>query len=510
MSRSGVPPDSEESKAELDIVWAAVQSMDVGKPDTNLRQRASYGVGHALISAKNMLFHFFFLFYFANVLGLQEWQVMTATLVAILFDAVTDPVMGQISDNTRSRRWGRRHGWMLGSTIPAAGAMALLFNPPVGMSGLALFFWMAALMITTRVLITGYTVPYFALAADISQNYDERTKIVGLRTIFENVFNLSVFILGFIVFLPDRPGLEDGMLYEPGYGPFAITMGVIGIVGALVMHAGTRDKITATQPRSWDTGEPWHQAFREIGAAFRLSEFRMLTLGFCVLVSLYSTISQLTLFVGVYIWEFDQGQKLIASLVPFLVIVPAAVFAGWLSKRAEKRTAALWLTAMFGLSFTLPFVLYLMGLTPPTGSPALLALVAVTSGFGYAGMVGSLILSYSMMADVSDLVTLEHGRKREGLLFAAFTFANKLAFAAGLVVAVAGLALIDLPKGALPSEIGAATTNTLALYSIVVNLALMAIAWSGYYRYSMTRERQAALQQQLREARPVEGGISEL
>ncbi len=489
---------------------AARHSMDVAQPDTNLRQRTAYGSGHALISAKNMLFHFFFLFYFANVLGLPEWQVTVATVIAIVIDAVTDPVMGQISDNTRSRRWGRRHGWMLASTVPAAGALALLFNPPPGMSEGALFLWMAVGMIATRVLITGYTVPYFALAADISQNYDERTKVVGLRTIFENVFNLSVFILGFIVFLPDRPGLEDGMLHEPGYGPFALTMGVIGIIGALLMHAGTRDKISATQPRNWNTGEPWHRAFREIGAAFRLSEFRTLTLGFCLLVTLYSAISQLTLFVGVYIWEFDQNQKLVASLVPFVVIVPAAVFAGWLSRRAEKRTAALWLTALFGISFTVPFVLYLLGLTPPTGSAALLLLVSVASGFGYAGMVGSLILSYSMMADVSDLVTLEHGRKREGLLFAAFTFSNKLAFAVGLIVAAFGLWLIDLPVGALPSEIGSATTDTLALYSIVVNLGLMTVAWWGYFRYSMTRERQELLQQQLREARPVEGPVAEL
>jgi len=378
------------------------------------------------------------------------------------------------------------------------------------MSDLSLFLWMATFMIGTRIFITGYTVPYFALAADMSDHYDERTSIVGTRTIFDNIFNLLVFVLGFMIFLPDRPGLEDGMLYEPGYAPMAMTLGLIGIISALFMTVGTRDQIPATQPRNWEPGLPWYHAFREFAKAFRFSEFRTLTMGFSVLVTLYSSISQLSLYVGVYVWQFDQAQKLVATLVPIIVIIPAAIFAGWLSRRRDKRIAAMWLTWTFGLSFSLPFFLYLLGWTPPLGSNALLTLVAVTSGFGYAGMVGSLILSYSMMADVSDLVTLETGRKREALLFAAFTFANKIAFAGGLVLATLGLTLINLPDAALPSEVGPETTRTLALYSIIINIALAAIAWAAYRRYSMTRERQAALQEQLRQARPVEGGIPEL
>lgn len=370
------------------------------------------------------------------------------------------------------------------------------------MSETAMFFWMAGFMIGTRVFITGYTVPYFAFAADMSSQYDERTAIVGTRTIFENIFNLLVFVLAFLVFLPDREGLEDGMLYEPGYAPLALTLGFIGVVGAVIMVAGTWNRVETTQPRNWQVGAPWHHAFKSLADATRFSEFVTLTLGFSLLVMLYSTISQLSLFVGTYVWRFDQTEKLITSLVPFIVIIPAAIGAGWWSKRADKRDAALWLTWLFGLSFSLPFGLYLLGLTPPIGSTALLVLVAITSGLGYAGMVGSLILSYSMMADVSDLMTLETGRKREGLLFAAFTFANKLAFAGGLVLATLGLTLIDLPDAALPSEVGDSTTRGLALYSIAINLGLAGSAWWAYFRYSMSRERHRAVQADLIKVRP--------
>ena len=489
---------------------SASKVMAVRETDTTARHRTAYATGHAVISAKNMLFHFVFLFFFVQVKGIDEGLVMAATVLAIVIDAVSDPVMGQISDNTRSRFWGRRHGWILLSSVPTAAALVLLFSPPAGMSGTALFARMATFMIATRILITGYTVPYFALAADMSSHYDERTSIVGIRTIGEQVFNLLVFVLAFLVFLPDREGLEDGMLYEPGYAPLVLTLGVIGVVAALVMTAGTWDKRAATQPRNWERGAPWHSAFGQLASTMRLAEFRTLTLGFSLLVALYSTISQLSLFVGVYLWQFDQTAKFVTSIIPVLVIIPAALFAGWLSRRRDKRSAVLWLTWTFGISFSVPFVLYLAGLTPPIGTHALLLLVALTSGLGYAGMVGSLILSYSMMADVSDMVTLREGRKREALLFAAFTFANKLAFAIGLVVATLGLQLIDLPKGALPSEISDLTTARLAVFSVAANLLLAAAAWAAYRGYTLTRERHAALQEQLREARPVEGGVAEL
>ncbi|MGB3457068.1 MAG: MFS transporter [Litorimonas sp.] len=475
----------------------------MGTSQTSAVNRVSYGLGHGLVSAKNMLFHFFFLFYFVNVVGLPEWQVMGATVLAILIDAVSDPLMGQISDNTRSRRWGRRHGWILFSSLPTAAALALLFSPPDGMGETALFLWMAGFMIGTRVFITGYTVPYFALAADMSAVYDERTSIVGTRTIFDNIFNLLVFVLAFTVFLPDREGLEDGMLHEPGYAPLAVTLALVGLAGAGLMVLGTWNQKEATQPRDWSAGKPWHHAFISLAEAARFSEFRTLTLGFSLLVMLYSTISQLTLFVGTYVWRFDQTEKLVVSLVPFVVIIPAAIAAGWWSRRADKRDAALWLTWLFGLSFSLPFALYLLELTPPIGSTALLVLVAVTSGLGYAGMVGALILSYSMMADVSDLMTLETGRKREGLLFAAFTFANKLAFAGGLILATLGLTVIDLPDAALPSEVGDGTTRGLAVYSIATNAVLALAAWWAYHRYTLNRVRHAVLQEKLREARPV-------
>ena len=88
--------------------------------------KSAYGMGIGLISVKNMLFHFFFLFYFSNVLGVNEGLVLLATLISILVDAFSDPIMGQISDNYRSKKWGRRHKFMAWSVIPTTLALCPL------------------------------------------------------------------------------------------------------------------------------------------------------------------------------------------------------------------------------------------------------------------------------------------------------------------------------------------------------------------------------------------------
>lgn len=468
---------------------------------TSLLNRTSYGLGHASISAKNMLFHFFFLFYFSNVLGVPEWQVLAATFIAIIIDAISDPAMGQISDTTQSVRWGRRHGWLLIGAFPTALMITLLFSPPDGMSEGALFWWMFIFMVGTRLAITLYTVPYFALGADMSTNYNERTTIVAWRAVFENVLNLSVFVIGFLVFLPDREGLEDGMLYEAGYSPFALTVGIIGIIGALILVTGTWGRRSPSAAPQVDarTGKTdrWHSAFPAIANAFRDPEYRNITIAYSVLVTLYGAISQLTLFVGVYLWQFNQVQKLVSTLIPIMVIVPAAIFAGWLSRRIDKRRSALFLTSLFGIAQSLPFIVYLLGLTPPIGSDDLLIFVAIMSGLGYAGFVGTIIVSFSMLADVSDLMALRTSKKQEALLFAGFTFANKLAFATGLIFATLGLVVIDLPDGALPSQIDQDTITGLAIYSIVINLGLMLAALFFFRNYSLTKDKHTQIQNEL-------------
>ena len=106
-----------------------------------LSTKLSYGVGQLSDGVKQASFSTFLFFYYNQVLGLSGSLAGMAALLALVVDAVTDPMVGQWSDRFRSR-WGRRHPFMLAGAIPFGVAIVALFSPPQGLGEMGLFCWM--------------------------------------------------------------------------------------------------------------------------------------------------------------------------------------------------------------------------------------------------------------------------------------------------------------------------------------------------------------------------------
>ena len=128
-------------------------------------------------------------------MGLSGTLVGAAVLIALIVDAITDPIMGGISDEWRSKLWGRRHLFMLLSAIPTGLGLWFIFSPPLSLSNTNLFIWMLGFTILVRLGLTLFYVPYLALNAELTESYDERTQISSLRTIFGELF---------MIFLSDK------------------------------------------------------------------------------------------------------------------------------------------------------------------------------------------------------------------------------------------------------------------------------------------------------------------
>jgi Na+/melibiose symporter-like transporter len=99
-------------------------------------------MGFISVGIKDILYAVFVFFYFSQILGLDQIYTGTATLIAILFDAISDPIVGSISDNYNSKKWGRRHPFMLISAFPLGISTFLLFSPFSELNQLQLFLWM--------------------------------------------------------------------------------------------------------------------------------------------------------------------------------------------------------------------------------------------------------------------------------------------------------------------------------------------------------------------------------
>ena len=101
-----------------------------------------YGFGFVSVGIKDVLYTLFVFFFYNQVLGLDPFFTGFATFISLFFDAFSDPFIGALSDNFKSKKWGRRHPFMLISSIPLGVSIWLLFNPFSNMSDFQLFCWL--------------------------------------------------------------------------------------------------------------------------------------------------------------------------------------------------------------------------------------------------------------------------------------------------------------------------------------------------------------------------------
>ncbi len=169
--------------------------------------KLAYGLGSVSFGVKDAGLQFFLLLYYNQVLGLPASWVGAASAAALCIDAALDPLIGYWSDNLHSR-WGRRHPLMYAAVLPIALCYGLLWDPPAGLTPGQLSLYLLGMVVLVRVLISFYEVPNSALTAELTDDYDERTAVVGWRLLFGLAGGLGMVVLALVAFL--RPtGTED-------------------------------------------------------------------------------------------------------------------------------------------------------------------------------------------------------------------------------------------------------------------------------------------------------------
>ena len=123
-------------------------------------------------------------------------------MIALAVDAITDPMVGNLSDDCKSPR-GRRHPFILGSALPFAIGVAALLNPPEGLSQTGLFIWMLTGSVAVRVVLTFFFVPHLSLGAELATDYHARTSLIGYRVFFTYAGILLTSVIGFSLFLSE-------------------------------------------------------------------------------------------------------------------------------------------------------------------------------------------------------------------------------------------------------------------------------------------------------------------
>jgi glycoside/pentoside/hexuronide:cation symporter, GPH family len=453
-----------------------------------------YGIGQVSEGAKNLAYQLFLLYYYNQVLGVSAALVGTALLVALIFDAVTDPLIGSISDSLRSR-WGRRHGFMYASAVPMGVSFYFMFAPPAGLSEMGLVSWAFCWAVLSRAAMTLYHVPHMSLGAELSSDYHQRTIIVAYRVFFGFVGAVLLLVASRAVFLPATAEHPVGQSNPAGYAPMGL---VFGIVMAVVMFAsalGTHDRIPHLATGGASAPFSVGRLIGEVREALRNQSFRAFFVGLLLYTIGRGVDLALWLYVGTFF--FKLGTQ--AQLVPLMGLVGVIVGTPlWpLLKLEKRRMFMVGISGYATLTMGLP-IAKLIGLFPAEGSalyvPTIFGTAFVAAVFG----AGPVLASGSMIADISDEHELATGKRQEGIFFGALSFSLKAAAGVGNWLGAMALTLIAFPTQVKdPAAVEPAVITKLAL--IYGPAVLLIVIWGILVMrgYRLSAARHAEIRAQL-------------
>jgi glycoside/pentoside/hexuronide:cation symporter, GPH family len=198
-----------------------------------------YGSGECANSlVMNSVFAFAMLYY-TKALHLDPSWAGLAMSVSVLWEAFTEPVIGHLSDNTRSR-WGRRHPYMMAGGLIMAACSCLMWAVPAGFrsSQLGLFWYLVLLNLCLRAGLTLFCVPYLALGFELCTDYQGRSRIQSIRHIFNMAANLAGPALAWSIFFQDRDGIRGTTMAE-NYFRMGVAFSLATFLFVVLVVAGT-------------------------------------------------------------------------------------------------------------------------------------------------------------------------------------------------------------------------------------------------------------------------------
>ncbi len=444
-----------------------------------------YGLGSVAFGTKDAGFATFLLIFYNQVLGLSATLVSFAIMVAIVADAIFDPIIGEISDNWRSRL-GRRHPFMYASALPVAVFYFLLWNPPHWQSW-TLFGYLVVVAVLVRISIACYEIPSAALAPELSPDYDQRTSLMAFRWLFGALGNGVTLAITFIFFMTATKTHPVGILNRDGYFDYSVMAALVMVASILVSASGTHSRIKYMKKLPVRHRPSLRQLAHEMFESLSHRSLLMVTISSLFGGMALGLGAVLNTYFGTYFWRFTPVQLSTLGLGALLAAALAVPLAPMVSARFEKRGG--YIVLAFGSLFVnnITMTLKLFGFLPPDGSKALLAIFFSSITVGLALAIASGILITSMITDVVEDSEVRTGRRSEGLFSASLSFVAKATSGLGILMAGVLIDFVHFPKQASPATIDIvaphAVRNLVLIYMpIQITLWIISILLVGGYR----------------------------
>lgn len=446
-------------------------------------ERLLFASGDLYGGGAQIIISFYYLIFLTDVIGLRPALAGTVVLVSKVWDAVSDPLMGVLTDNTRTKR-GRRRPYFLAGFFGIIASFFLLWYPAEFSSGTASFLFVLFSYLFYSTIQTMVMVPYSAMSSEISTDFDERTSVNGLRLFLSQLSTLlcAVIPMEIVKLMPDL---------RAGYVTMAAVFAVFFAVPYLLMFFFTRERVPYRKDlRSALTPATFLEPFRVRSFRYLLGIYMSSFLA----MDIVSTI--IAYYLNYYMRRPSEVNYVLGvMLVIQTLLVPVVVR---VSKRIGKAN-----TVKVSLGFWTAGVLMLAFLTP--AGPAW-AVYAVSGVMGF-GIVGCVVMAWTMYPDVTDVGELAFKRRNAGSFSGVMTFMRKLSAAVGIfivsqILEAAGYVqplhtVIDGATVNILQEQGDAVITALRVIAVVIPLALIVCTFFFASRYPLTHRLYEKLSVQL-------------
>ena len=369
----------------------------------SVRAKISYGVGDAGINLADTMVSLLFAIFLTDVVGLQPGLAAIAVFIGRTSDYLNDPIVGYLSDRTRSR-WGRRRPFMLFGALPFVLVYAILWwIPPIqSQVWLAIYYGVAFVLYDTAATII--YMPYFALTPEITQDYDERTSLTSYRMAFSILGGMIGFVAPLAIIGTMSPANASTVM-AVGAGT-----GLLSIIPILIVFFGTRENQDYQKQEQPSFKQSVKAAVKNRPFLFALGIFTFTWMALDVVQS------NLLYFLKYRMNLPEDGDFIFGLLfVAALVSIP---FWEWAARHWDKRKA--YITGMVFLAV----VVIAMGFASPEwGLPAMLVF-GTLAGFGLGAVQ---ILTWAMIPDGVEWDELQTGQRHEGMFYSLVTTVRKVA-----------------------------------------------------------------------------------
>lgn len=461
------------------------------RQEPTLIEITGYSTGNLGYGLVSQMLTSYLVFYATAVLGMPGRLIGLIFFISVAWDAVSDPIMGYLSDHTRTR-FGNRHLYIILGALAVSVSNLILWNIDPAGSTDSKFVWLMVSVLLTKTFLTIFFTPYSALGAELSNDYHTRSLVQAIKTAF---FLIAIVMAsaGFMfIFFAPTPEFPIGQLNPQAYCQISILTTIMMILSGLFTYLSTKRFIRPIAPPNGASAKENRMDFI-IKMRFCLTQkdYRSVLLGYLFTNLGSAMISTIGLHTFTYTFMLDNFQIGIVFGIQFIVsIVSQPIWAKIGSKIEKYNAVKLGLKiSMMGCAILFVATLFRQQVIQYY---QVLFTYAIVIGFGTGGLFA---LPLSMIADTVDYQEAHTGQRNEGIYYGMLTFGYKIS--QSLAILLLGFVLDFIQFDSALTQQSPVTALLLGIFLSTGSLLALMLSAHAYKSYSLDAKTVRSLQAQI-------------